>query len=228
MPTPCQPRRLRADLARHGDDAGPEHDLPRLALDRAGAPGGADLPRPAWRSASSSIMLLPPSGSRRCFSRCPSRTTPFGSEARSTCSTWRGRPCGPGGRSPFQVRDLPPDSAGRLFTMGFVTNLLNPKIAVMYLSLLPQFLDPVRGSIFAQSLFSDRRRSDQRRRQRGDRRPGGIDRDLPGGAPGLARAAALADGHGSGRARGEDGHGGAALGRRTDRARRRWMVERAP
>jgi threonine/homoserine/homoserine lactone efflux protein len=59
----------------------------------------------------------------------------------------------PGGRSPFQVRDLPSDSAGRLFTMGFVTNLLNPKIAVMYLSLLPQFLDPERGSIFAQSLI---------------------------------------------------------------------------
>lgn len=59
----------------------------------------------------------------------------------------------PGGTSPFQVKDLPKDSAKKLFLMGFITNILNPKIAVMYLSLLPQFIHPEQGSILAQSLI---------------------------------------------------------------------------
>ena len=58
----------------------------------------------------------------------------------------------PGGRSPFEVRKLAIDSPRKLFAMGFVTNLLNPKIAVMYLSLLPQFIDPAAGSVLTQSL----------------------------------------------------------------------------
>jgi len=58
----------------------------------------------------------------------------------------------PGGRSPFQVRKLAKDGPRKLFAMGFVTNLLNPKIAMLYLALLPQFIDPLGSSVLAQSL----------------------------------------------------------------------------
>ncbi|HZT56278.1 MAG TPA: LysE family translocator [Burkholderiaceae bacterium] len=59
----------------------------------------------------------------------------------------------PGGRSPFAVQQLPADSPRRLFAMGFMTNLLNPKAALLYLSLLPQFIDPAAGSVFAQAVI---------------------------------------------------------------------------
>jgi threonine/homoserine/homoserine lactone efflux protein len=58
----------------------------------------------------------------------------------------------PNGRSPFQVRQLKVDGPRKLFAMGFVTNLLNPKIAMLYLALLPQLIDPAQGSVLAQSL----------------------------------------------------------------------------
>ena len=59
----------------------------------------------------------------------------------------------PGGRSPFQVKKLAVDSPRKLFAMGFVTNLLNPKIAMLYLALLPQFIDPAAGSVLQQSIM---------------------------------------------------------------------------
>jgi len=58
----------------------------------------------------------------------------------------------PGARSPFEVRPMPVDSPARLFFMGFMTNALNPKIAVFYLSVFPQFVRPEHGSVFAQSV----------------------------------------------------------------------------
>ncbi|MBG0816452.1 LysE family translocator [Planomonospora sp. ID82291] len=58
----------------------------------------------------------------------------------------------PGGGSVFALREPAPDRPARLFVMGLVTSLLNPKLAVMYVSLLPQFVDPARGDVAGQSL----------------------------------------------------------------------------
>jgi threonine/homoserine/homoserine lactone efflux protein len=54
------------------------------------------------------------------------------------------------GVGPFEGRALVHHSRGKLFRMGLVTNLLNPKAVVMYLALIPQFIDPTRGSTTAQ------------------------------------------------------------------------------
>lgn len=58
----------------------------------------------------------------------------------------------PGGSSPFVARQLPVDTTARLFRMGLLTNLLNPKVAIFYLSFFPQFLHPERGSVLVQSV----------------------------------------------------------------------------
>jgi threonine/homoserine/homoserine lactone efflux protein len=58
----------------------------------------------------------------------------------------------PGGTAVFAPQPLPPDSPRRLYAMGFLTCLLNPKLAVLYISLLPQFVDPSRGHLTEQTL----------------------------------------------------------------------------
>jgi threonine/homoserine/homoserine lactone efflux protein len=61
------------------------------------------------------------------------------------------RPHGSGGL--FARRDLPPVRPAVLFRNGVVTSILNPKVALFYLALFPQFVDPARGSVLAQSLL---------------------------------------------------------------------------
>ncbi|MEO5700835.1 MAG: LysE family translocator [Casimicrobiaceae bacterium] len=57
-----------------------------------------------------------------------------------------------GGRGLFALRPMPALARGRLFRMGVLTSVLNPKVALFYLALFPQFVDPTRGSVLVQSL----------------------------------------------------------------------------
>lgn len=59
----------------------------------------------------------------------------------------------PGFKSPFEAKDLAPEPTFKLFTMGFLTSVLNPKVAIFYLSVLPQFISPNAGSVFVQSII---------------------------------------------------------------------------
>lgn len=47
----------------------------------------------------------------------------------------------------------PPRTLRRLYTQGAIVQALNPKVALFFLAFLPQFIDPHRGSVVAQSLI---------------------------------------------------------------------------
>jgi threonine/homoserine/homoserine lactone efflux protein len=59
----------------------------------------------------------------------------------------------PDGAAIFQARDLPREPTARLFRMGLLTNLLNPKAAIMYLALIPQFIHPADGRVLVQGFL---------------------------------------------------------------------------
>jgi threonine/homoserine/homoserine lactone efflux protein len=61
------------------------------------------------------------------------------------------RPRGSGGL--FAQRDLPRVAPAVLYRTGVLTSILNPKVALFYLALFPQFVDPTRGSVLLQSLI---------------------------------------------------------------------------
>src|SRR5437899_4326440 len=52
----------------------------------------------------------------------------------------------------FAPARLPDATPAKLYRMGLLTSILNPKVALFYLALFPQFVAPERGSVFVQSL----------------------------------------------------------------------------
>lgn len=62
-------------------------------------------------------------------------------------TTWRA----PDAPASVAVKDAVPPA--KLYRQGFMTAILNPKVAMFQLALFPQFVDPSRGSVLAQSLI---------------------------------------------------------------------------
>jgi threonine/homoserine/homoserine lactone efflux protein len=59
----------------------------------------------------------------------------------------------PGGKSAFTPEQVPAESSGKLLVKGMMTNLLNPKTAILYITVIPQFVDRERGHLALQILI---------------------------------------------------------------------------
>lgn len=52
-----------------------------------------------------------------------------------------------------EIELIPPSRYSHIFFQGLLTNVLNPKVAVFFLSFLPQFIDPASPQVRQQILF---------------------------------------------------------------------------
>jgi threonine/homoserine/homoserine lactone efflux protein len=66
---------------------------------------------------------------------------------------WLGIQCFRDGTAATPIRPAAPRPLGRIFRESALVEMLNPKVALFFLALLPQFVDPAAGPIVLQTLI---------------------------------------------------------------------------